>query len=102
MKRRMKADILEGLPSKEEIKYPSPMPQDQAEAYRELVQEAGSNSERSRGFMLKALHECGAFLCILTILRHRRFQSGSVRNVRSTVRSAFDHRAAATRNCEPK
>jgi superfamily II DNA or RNA helicase len=56
MKRRMKADILEGLPSKEEIKYPSPMPQDQSEAYRELVQEASSNSERTRGFMLKALH----------------------------------------------
>jgi superfamily II DNA or RNA helicase len=56
MKRRMKADILEGLPSKEEIKYPTPMPQDQAEAYRELVQEASSNSERSRGFMLKVLH----------------------------------------------
>lgn len=56
MKRRMKVDILEGLPSKEEIKYPTPMPQDQADAYRELVQEASSNSERSRGFMLKVLH----------------------------------------------
>jgi SNF2 family DNA or RNA helicase len=56
MKRRMKADILEGLPSKEEIKYPSPMPQEQADAYRELVQEASSNKERSRGFMLKVLH----------------------------------------------
>ncbi len=56
MKRRMKVDILEGLPSKEEVKYPTPMPQVQAEAYRELIQEANRSGERSRGFMLKVLH----------------------------------------------
>jgi SNF2 family DNA or RNA helicase len=56
MKRRMKADILEGLPTKSEVKYPTPMPAEQAQAYRELIAEAHNNAERSRGFMLRVLH----------------------------------------------
>jgi SNF2 family DNA or RNA helicase len=52
----MKVDILEGLPTKEEKKYPTQMPLEQAQAYRELIQEARRSSDQSRGFMLKALH----------------------------------------------
>ncbi|MDR3468142.1 MAG: DEAD/DEAH box helicase [Xanthobacteraceae bacterium] len=56
MKRRMKVDILEGLPTKQEKKYPVEMPAEQAQAYRELIQEARGSGDRSRGFMLKVLH----------------------------------------------
>jgi superfamily II DNA or RNA helicase len=56
MKRRMKVDILEGLPTKQEKKYPTVMPAAQARAYRELIQEARGSGDRSRGFMLKVLH----------------------------------------------
>jgi SNF2 family DNA or RNA helicase len=56
MKRRMKVDILEGLPTKKEKKYPTVMPAEQAQAYRELIHEARSSSDQSRGFMLKVLH----------------------------------------------
>ncbi|WP_439359946.1 DEAD/DEAH box helicase [Bradyrhizobium sp. DASA03007] len=56
MKRRMKADILEGLPAKQEKKYPTTMPAAQAQAYRELIQEARGSRDRSPGFMLKVLH----------------------------------------------
>lgn len=56
MKRRMKADILEGLPAKQEKKYPTAMPAAQAQAYRELIQEARGSQDRSPGFMLKVLH----------------------------------------------
>jgi SNF2 family DNA or RNA helicase len=56
MKRRMKADILEGLPKKTEKKYPLSMPDEQARAYRELVAEASRTDDRSRGFMLRVLH----------------------------------------------
>jgi superfamily II DNA or RNA helicase len=56
MKRRMKVDILEGLPTKEENRYPVPMPPEQAQAYRELIQEARRTTDRTSGFMLKALH----------------------------------------------
>ena len=56
MKRRMKADVLEALPKKEEKKYPTPMPVEQAQAYRELIMEAGHRSERTRGYMLDVLH----------------------------------------------
>lgn len=56
MKRRMKADILEGLPAKREKKYPTAMPPAQAQAYRELIQEARGSRDRSPGFMLKVLH----------------------------------------------
>ncbi|WGS18960.1 MULTISPECIES: DEAD/DEAH box helicase [unclassified Bradyrhizobium] len=56
MKRRMKVDILEGLPTKQEKKYPTEMPAGQAQAYRELIQEARGSGDRSRGFMLKVLH----------------------------------------------
>jgi superfamily II DNA or RNA helicase len=56
MKRRMKADILVGLPGKTEIKYPTAMPDQQAQAYRELIVEAREGGGRSRGFMLGVLH----------------------------------------------
>jgi len=56
MKRRMKADILEGLPSKVERKYPTPMPDKQAHAYRDLIAEAVRGTNRSRGHMLSVLH----------------------------------------------
>ncbi|TKV80126.1 DEAD/DEAH box helicase [Bradyrhizobium elkanii] len=56
MKRRMKVDILEGLPVKKEKKYPTEMPAGQAQAYRELIQEARGSRDQSRGFMLKVLH----------------------------------------------
>jgi len=56
MKRRMKADILEGLPAKREKKYLTAMPPAQAQAYRELIQEARGSRDRSPGFMLKVLH----------------------------------------------
>jgi superfamily II DNA or RNA helicase len=56
MKRRMKADILVGLPEKNEQCYPATMPPEQAEAYRALVVEAKRQRERSPGFMLKVLH----------------------------------------------
>lgn len=56
MKRRMKVDILEGLPRKEENKHPTPMSAEQAQAYTDLVQDAQRSGERSRGLMLKVLH----------------------------------------------
>jgi SNF2 family DNA or RNA helicase len=56
MKRRMKVDILEGLPTKTEVRYPTMMPVAQARAYRELITEAHNSTERSRGFMLRVLH----------------------------------------------
>jgi SNF2 family DNA or RNA helicase len=56
MKRRMKADILEGLPEKTEVPYVDLMPLEQASAYRQLVGEALRHRERSLGYMLKVLH----------------------------------------------
>lgn len=56
MKRRMKVDILEGLPAKQEKKYPTAMPAAQAQAYREVIQEARGSRDRSPGFMLRVLH----------------------------------------------
>ncbi|MGJ4896682.1 MULTISPECIES: DEAD/DEAH box helicase [unclassified Bradyrhizobium] len=57
MKRRMKVDILDGLPNKREQKYATPMPPEQAQAYRELIAEAHKGDKRAPGFMLRILHE---------------------------------------------
>jgi superfamily II DNA or RNA helicase len=56
MKRRMKTDVLEALPKKEERKYPTPMQGEQAQAYRALIIEASNRGERTRGHMLDVLH----------------------------------------------
>jgi superfamily II DNA or RNA helicase len=56
MKRRMKADVLDALPKKEEKKYPTPMPAEQAQAYRALIVEASGRGEGTRGHMLDVLH----------------------------------------------
>lgn len=56
MKRRMKADVLDALPKKEEKRYPTPMPDEQAQVYRELIVEACNGGERTRGHMLRVLH----------------------------------------------
>lgn len=56
MKRRMKSDVLEGLPRKQEERYNDPMPTAQAAAYRQVVSEALREKARDPGFMLKTLH----------------------------------------------
>ena len=53
--RRMKADILEGLPKKKEEKTRVAMPEAQAEAYLEAVVRARSGGS-SQGDMLRAIH----------------------------------------------
>jgi superfamily II DNA or RNA helicase len=53
MKRRMKADVLEALPVKEEKKYRAPMRGEQADAYGDLI--SGTGAEKSRGQMLNVL-----------------------------------------------
>ncbi len=55
MLRRMKQDILDGLPPKTEVKAPAIMPLEQARLYADAV--ARARSIRERGAMLKALHE---------------------------------------------
>jgi hypothetical protein len=55
MLRRMKEDILEGLPAKTPRSYPVVMPDAQAEAYARAVREAHAG-ERTMGAMLKAIH----------------------------------------------
>lgn len=55
MLRRMKHDILEGLPPKVEVKAPAIMPPEQAKLYAEAV--ARARSIRERGAILKALQE---------------------------------------------
>jgi SNF2 family DNA or RNA helicase len=60
MKRRMKADVLDALPRKEEKKYPTPMPAEQAQAYRALIMESSGRGERTHGHMLEALHRMRA------------------------------------------
>jgi superfamily II DNA or RNA helicase len=54
MKRRMKADVLEALPVKEEKKYPATMRGEQAAAYYDLITGSGGRGE-SRGQMLNVL-----------------------------------------------
>jgi superfamily II DNA or RNA helicase len=56
MKRRMKADVLESLPKKEERKYPTAMPAEQAQAYRALIMDASGGGEKSKGRMLDVIH----------------------------------------------
>lgn len=55
MLRRMKQDILDGLPPKTEVKCPAIMPPEQARLYAEAV--ARARGIRERGAMLKALQE---------------------------------------------
>jgi superfamily II DNA or RNA helicase len=55
MLRRMKQDILDGLPAKTEVKALATMPPEQARLYAEAV--ASARSIRERGAMLKALQE---------------------------------------------
>jgi hypothetical protein len=58
MLRRMKHEILEGLPPKTEYKATAAMPPEQARLYAEAV--ARARGIRERGAMLKALHELRA------------------------------------------
>lgn len=53
MLRRMKDEILEGLPTKKIIHYPQHMPPQQAEAYEAIVQKA---LRRETGSMLETIH----------------------------------------------
>lgn len=55
MKRRMKEQILEGLPEKRIVSYPVTMPAPQAEAYAAAVREAHAAGRDPRA-MLKAVH----------------------------------------------
>jgi SNF2 family DNA or RNA helicase len=55
MKRRMKADVLDAMPVKQETKYPTPMQGEQAQAYRELITGVSDRTERTRGHMLDVL-----------------------------------------------
>jgi superfamily II DNA or RNA helicase len=55
MKRRMKADVLDAMPEKKEVKYPAPMQGEQAQAYYDLIFGASGGGERSRGNMLDVL-----------------------------------------------
>lgn len=55
MLRRMKVDILDGLPSKTVKDYPAAMPPEQSAAYASAVS-AAKGGERSMGAMLKAIH----------------------------------------------
>ncbi|RCW87569.1 DEAD/DEAH box helicase [Phyllobacterium bourgognense] len=55
MLRRMKQDILEGLPTKTSTTYPVAMPAEQAAAYANAVS-AARRGERTMGAMLKAIH----------------------------------------------
>ena len=57
MLRRMKADVLEGLPRKNEIRYPVMMPSAQAVAYRRVVTDAQrAAGARKPGDMLRVIH----------------------------------------------
>lgn len=55
MLRRMKYDQLSDLPNKDEVVYKNYMPESQANAYQNAIQNATNNNER--GNMLKVLHE---------------------------------------------
>ncbi|MGP9819348.1 DEAD/DEAH box helicase [Salinarimonas sp. NSM] len=55
MLRRMKEDHVEGLPRRTVRPYETPMPDDQARAYLEVVRAARAGG-RDRGAMLKAIH----------------------------------------------
>ncbi|CAO4164050.1 DEAD/DEAH box helicase [Methylorubrum populi] len=56
MLRRMKDDVLEGLPKKTVVPYPTPMPAIQAQAYGDVISKAlGSEGPRARGAMLEVV-----------------------------------------------
>jgi hypothetical protein len=55
MLRRMKDDVLEGLPKKTVVPYPTYMPQIQAKAYGDVVSKALSMEGRARGAMLEII-----------------------------------------------
>jgi SNF2 family DNA or RNA helicase len=56
MLRRMKDDVLEGLPKKTVVTYPTTMPDVQAKAYGEVVSNAlNSQGKRTRGGMLEVI-----------------------------------------------
>ncbi|WP_156311817.1 DEAD/DEAH box helicase [Methylobacterium platani] len=58
MLRRMKSDVLEGLPTKTEERYEVPMPRAQAEAYGRIVMAAHqADGTRKPGDMLRIIHE---------------------------------------------
>ena len=59
MLRRLKEDVLEGLPRKKEQKYTTPMPSPQAEAYDRVVKAAMQTAAggRGRGEMLKVIQD---------------------------------------------
>jgi len=57
MLRRMKSDVLEGLPNKQEVRYPVEMPGAQAAAYQRIVMEAQQGAgSRKPGDMLRVIH----------------------------------------------
>lgn len=57
MLRRMKGDVLDGLPRKDEIRYPVTMPASQAAAYRRVVTDAQrAAGARKPGDMLRVIH----------------------------------------------
>lgn len=55
MMRRMKADVLDAMPVKNETKYPTSMQGEQAQAYLDLITGASRRSEGTRGHMLEML-----------------------------------------------
>ena len=55
MMRRMKVDVLDAMPVKKEMKYPTPMQGEQAQAYRDLITGASHRGEGTRGHMLEML-----------------------------------------------
>lgn len=56
MLRRMKDEVLEGLPKKTVVPYPTPMPAIQAQAYGDVVSKAlSSEGPRARGAMLEVV-----------------------------------------------
>ena len=59
MLRRMKEDVLEGLPPKDVKKYRTLMPTPQADIYNRIVTEtlAGAGESRGRGAMLKVIQQ---------------------------------------------
>ncbi len=57
MLRRMKDDVLEGLPEKREIRYEVPMPPEQRTAYERIVSAAHGSRSDKPGQMLKVIHD---------------------------------------------
>jgi len=55
MLRRMKDDVLEGLPKKTVISYPTVMPEIQAKAYGEIISKAINMQGQTRGAMLEVI-----------------------------------------------